>query len=189
MESKRRAFLITGVGVLGTAFTGCLSSGGGVGDQVNDGGGGGGVDERDTPPDADNDGVPDSADDYPNDPDRTVGETNRGAIDVAEDEWYRWSFDYSEETHIEYEILVRDGPVVDVILFDENEYTYYENGDRAKYYSGLSDLNTTNAMASGWVGAGSYRLVVDNTNYGDARPPTNFDDDVAEIEYTLTVSR
>jgi hypothetical protein len=145
--------------------------------------------EADTEPDADNDGVPDSDDDYPNDPERSAGKTSRGNLDVAEDEWSSWTFEFSEPTHIEYEMVVRDGPSVDVILFGDREYEYFENQDRAKYYSGLSDLDTTRGLASGWVEAGDYVLVVDNTEWGEAAPPTNLDDDVAEVEYTLTLSR
>lgn len=108
---------------------------------------------------------------------------------MNEDEWYQWQFDWDEETYIEYEIIVRSGPSIDVTLFGEEEYSYYQNQERAEYYAGVSDLDTVDATASGWVGTGNYRLVIDNTSWGEAEPPTNLNNDVAEVDYSFTVSR
>jgi hypothetical protein len=184
---KRRDLLrtIPLAGILGIAGCGGDGDGDSGGDENNDD-----LENNDDgQPDRDEDGVPDSEDDYPDDPDRSAGETNQGRIDVNEDEWYQWKLSYEEETHIEYEMLVRKGPSIDVVLFSEEEYTHYENDERAQYYSNLSDLDTIDGTASGWVETGDYRLVIDNTNWGEAVPPTNLDDDVAEVEYTITASR
>lgn len=168
------------------AVSGCLSS---ETDDSDNSAGNNAYSEEEKEPDSDNDGIPDHQDDYPNDPTRSVKNSNSGYIDVQEDEWYRWELDFDTKTHIEYETIVRDGPSIDVILFDESEYRHYEMENRAKFYSGLSDLNTSRGRARGWVEPGNYRLVVDNTNWGEAKPPSNFNDDVAEVEYSLTFSR
>lgn len=184
MTINRRSILVAGGGVVTTAVAGCIGNNSSTDDvSGGDSDSGGGESDRD------DDGVPDSEDAYPDDPDRSAKDTSTGRIDVNEDEWYQWSLEWESETHLEYEMLVRDGPSIDLILFDESEYSYYENEERASYYTTLSDLDTVEARAGGWLEAGEYRLVVDNTNYGEAAPPTDFDDNVAEIEYTITISR
>ena len=185
MSTHRRSFLVMGGAMVAVAVPGCTDSQNS--DKIPDDGDG--LNIENTEPDADNDGVPDSEDDFPNDPNRSAEETNSGLLDIAEDEWVEWDLEFREETHVEYEMVVRDGPAIDVFLFDEVEYEHYEAEERAKYYSEVSDLDTVQAEGSGWLESGNYRLVADNTNYGEAAPPTNLSDDVAEVEYTLSLSR
>lgn len=181
IQLTRRTFF-TGVSIV--AVAGCTTA-----DSPSNGGGEGGDIADIGKSDADDDGVPDSEDEYPNDANRSSGDTKSGTGQIGEDQWLTWNLDFTEQTHLEYEMLVRDGPSVDVFLFDENEYEYYSNQERAKYYSALSDLDTIQPEGRGWLESGDYVLVIDNTNYGEAQPPTNFDDDVAKVEYELTVSR
>jgi hypothetical protein len=197
-EKTRRAVVsATAMGLLG----GCVSfqspvggsnsnDDGGSNDGGGGGGGGGGDDSTPTPePDRDGDGVPDIDDEYPDDSalSRTVGEI-RDTRRVPEDEWYRWEFEFTQATKVSYEFTVRDGPAIDVLFMEPDEYRYFSDGDRARYLGDLSHIDAEAGGASEFVEAGTYYFVLDNTDWGTA-PPTNFDDDVAEIEVELVAAQ
>lgn len=103
---------------------------------------------------------------------------------VNEDEWYRIAFDLNRQATLEYEFFVRDGPAIDVFVMNDLEYEEYQAGNRFQVFS--SD-NGTSGSDSVTLGEGTYRLVIDNTGAGSESPPTNFDDDVADVEVEATV--
>lgn len=148
---------------------------------------------RNTPterPDADNDGVPDSRDDYPNDADRSeqlksISDTRR----VEEDHWRYYSFEFDRDGIIEYEYIVRDGPSIDVIFMDESEYDYFEDDENYRRYEDVSTFDDTGDRIKETVSPGEYKLVFDNTNREEAKPPTNFSNDVATIEFSIETSQ
>ncbi|WP_380679169.1 hypothetical protein [Salinigranum sp. GCM10025319] len=196
VRMRGRRELLVSAGVLFSA--GCV----GTGDPTDDSGsesssGSSYGDEsvsRSTPtptpvPDADYDGVPDRRDEYPNDSERSrlLDEMDR-LVKVQEDEHRGWTLDLPESAFIEYEAIVRDGPSVDIIVFPSDEYSHYQSGNRASYYSAVSRLDTNFAQVKGALSAGEYAIVIDNTRWGEAYPPTNFDDDIADVEIQIEIS-
>jgi hypothetical protein len=181
--SRRRVLKSTPVLAIGIA--GC-STGGNRSDNSD----GGDVDENTERPDSDNDGIPDIRDDYPNDPDRSqrirsVSDTRN----LEEDQWRYYTINFSEPGILEYDFIVRDGPAIDVIMMDESEYQYFENEERWEYYTDLSALDTTGDEVRGRIGSGTYRLIFDNSNQGEAAPPSNFSNDVVSVEFTIEASQ
>jgi len=71
---------------------------------------------------------------------------------------------------------------------DESEYEHFDRGDRYEYIPDLSALDSSGATVSSKVPEGEYRLVVDNSERGEASPPTNLSNDVVNVEYDLTLA-
>ncbi|NUB91668.1 hypothetical protein HTZ84_09290 [Haloterrigena sp. SYSU A558-1] len=179
--SRRKVLGMSAIGLSGVA--GCLSS-----DETADSNG---TDETSgsSNSDADNDGILDANDDYPNDPDLSQKETKSDTRKIEEDEWIYYEFDFDGSGFIEYDFIVREGPEIDVIFMDESEYTYFTNEGRFSYKSALSAFESAGTTVSGTVTEGSYRLILDNSNLGEAAPPTNFSNDVVTVEFDLEVGR
>jgi len=143
------------------------------------------------PTDSDGDGVPDDRDDYPNDTDRSTELRDVSTTrNIQEDQWYSYGLNFTEPGYIEYDFVVRDGPAIDVILMDEEEYSSYEEGERFRAYNDLSAYDSAGERIDGGpLSEGSYRLIFDNSEFGDAAPPTDFDNNVAEVEIDITTSQ
>jgi hypothetical protein len=147
--------------------------------------------QRDTETDSDGDGVPDSEDDYPNDSTRSrelndISDTRN----IQEDQWWAYPLNFTEPGYLEYQFVVRDGPAIDVILIDESEYESYNSGDRYLAYNELSSYDSAgDTVEGGPLSAGNYRLIFDNSSRGQASPPTDFENNVAEVELDITTSQ
>lgn len=111
--------------------------------------------------------------------------TEQNSRRILEDEWLpqRISLDQGREVRIE--VMVREGPAIDIVTCRESEYRVFENGDRFQYNSTLSMLDSAGGQVSGSLEAGEYVLMLDNTNRIEAEPPANFDDDIATVDYTI----
>lgn len=163
-------------------------------------------------PDSDNDGVPDAEDDFPGnsrydsdldgdrvpDPEDDLPNNSRyhsesvksGTVSIKEDHWRYWNIEKTSDYNalsVSYEFVVRGGPNVDVYVMSEREYQYFENGNRAKYFSSWSSENTGLAQTEiNLQEDGMYVILVDNSDFGATQPPSNFDDDIVDVEYELT---
>lgn len=189
MRVSRRTLLKT-TPVLAVGIAGCSDSGDSGGGGGPNNGGSNDVNKNTERPDNDNDGVPDIQDDYPNDPNRSqqlrsVSDTRN----LEEDQWRYYTLEFSQTGTIEYDFIVRDGPAIDVILMDESEYQYFGDGERWEYYTELSALDSTGSDITGQISAGAYRLIFDNSNEGEAAPPTNFSNDIISVEFTIETSQ
>lgn len=174
----------------------------------NDGGSGGGSNEEQSNPDSDGDGVPDSQDDFPNDSQYSEDSDGDGVadpeddfpndsqysrelesksetIEVNEDDYQYYKFEFGQPTTLKYDFIVRDGPEIDAILVSDSEFDQFQGGNRYEYSTTGSALDTGGDEVEVDLSAGEYVLIFDNTSAGEAAPPTNFDDDVAEIELEL----
>jgi len=140
-------------------------------------------------PDQDGDGVPDSEDDFPEDPDlSTLVDENEQTVDVSEDEYKLWPIEISEEGTVGYEAFVRSGPEIDFFLVTEAEAREYESGNNFKYLDGTRQ-GVLEAEVRVTLDAGEYYIIADNTGAGETSPPTNADDDVAEVEMQIAIAR
>lgn len=192
MSRKTRRAVLAAAGA--TLLAGCSGAGDDSdGSQNNLGGAGSGGDEQQTPtprPDSDGDGVPDGEDDYPNDPDYSAGgELVNDERTIGEDEWYVWEYEFEEEIWLSTEFTVREGPPIDMMWFTESEYSYYEDQERATPVSGGYEMDAAGGANEVTLPAGTYRLVLDNTEWGQAAPPTNFDEDPATVSITVDWKR
>lgn len=104
--------------------------------------------------------------------------------EVSEDEYYRWSFDLNSQATLEYSFTVRDGPDIDVFVLDDQEMDEFQGGNRFRAYSSENGISGSDSVT---LSPDSYRLVIDNTSAGNEAPPTNFDDDVADVEIEATI--
>lgn len=89
--------------------------------------------------------------------------------------------------YIEYEVIVRSGPPIDVILTTQDEFEAYQNGDRFRYLSG-SSLDTTLGTEAGSIDdIRTYYLILDSTTAGRASPD-GYTTQTAEVDIDLTIS-
>ncbi|GAA0193803.1 hypothetical protein [Halobaculum roseum] len=178
-------------------LAGCLGSEDSTNDNSNSGAsneaGDSGSDPVDestpTPrPDRDGDGIPDAEDDFPDDPSYSVllDETS-DTRQIPEDEWYQWNFELNEQAVLSYDFVVRSGPAIDAILTDDTEYDQLQEGNRFRYYSEGSVMDDEGGQVTTTLAPGTYHLVLDNSDAGEAQPPTNFDDDIAEVEIEIQI--
>ena len=180
MNLSRRS-LIKYTPAIGIGIAGCSSNGGS--DDFD-------TSESNEEVDSDNDGVPDTEDDYPNDSSRN--EQLRDVSDsrnIQEDEWYYYPLNFTQDGYIEYNFIVRDGPPIDAILIDESEYDSYESGERNLQYTEISSYDSAGDSVESPISSGNYRLIFDNSSRGRAEPPTDFDNNVAEVEFDITTSQ
>lgn len=98
---------------------------------------------------------------------------------VPEDEYYRWRFDVNRAATLEYQFTVREGPEVDVFVATEAEFDAYSSNERFRAVSRSSGIGGNEVVT---LDRGTHYLVIDNTGAGWVSPPTNFDDDIADVE-------
>ena len=141
-------------------------------------------------PDSDGDGVIDAVDDFPDESlfSVKVDEISESKS-IAEDEYAYYSIPLSETTTVSIDVMVRDGPNIDALMFSESEFMEYQSGNNARFFSDASLTDTNGDRTTATLPAGDYYFVLDNTNWGYAEPPTNFDDDIAEVEVNLLGAR
>jgi hypothetical protein len=101
---------------------------------------------------------------------------------VEEDGFISWSWQIDDPAEIRWEMTVRSGPSVEFFVMESVEFDEYQAGNRFRTTvqgSGTSDIGTRR------IEEGNYRFVIDNTDAGSVQPPTNLDDDVAEVELEI----
>jgi len=153
--ATRRDWLTAASSLIPFALAGCSSSDDTESDGGDGGGGGGGRTQLD-----------DFSYDYT----------------IKEDAYKGFNFEVEQESTVEWDAIVRSEYAVDVIVMERDELDAYEARERFEYLTSASRLDTVGDEVSATVQAGEYALVVDNSDVGEAEPPTNFDDDLAEVE-------
>jgi hypothetical protein len=108
-------------------------------------------------------------------------------VEVNEDEYRYWELTIDSGGSVNHDLIVRNGPNIDFIVFEPSEFEHYEDGDTARYLSDQSKMDMTNYQGSAQYPEGEYRVVIDNTSWGEAVPPSNLNDDIAEVEISLTI--
>lgn len=100
-------------------------------------------------------------------------------VRVSEDDYRGWTFSLNYDVRMVVDFTVRSGPEVDIFVMEDDEYSQLRNGNRfhAKSFGGVSGRQTVRLSSSK-----EWAFVVDNSSAGSRNPPTNFDDDVAEVE-------
>jgi len=101
---------------------------------------------------------------------------------VQEDEYQAWNWSADQATEIRWEFTVRNGPEAELFVMESTEFDEFQAGNR--FYAIESAVGTSDETTF-TVESGDYRFVLDNTNAGDIEPPTNLEDDAAEIELVV----
>lgn len=104
---------------------------------------------------------------------------------IKEDEYRYHKISLDQSRSFRTDVTVREGPAIDVVFTTQSEFQEFKQGNRFKYNSGLSMLDTTGGRRSSSLPSGNYVFLLDNTNAIEAKPPTNFDDDLASVDYKL----
>lgn len=107
---------------------------------------------------------------------------------VREDRYRNWSFTLDRTVEAALRMTVREGPAIDLVLTTADEFEAFESGNRFQYNTELSLLDSTGGRSTAdELPAGDYVLIADNTEAIEAEPPTNFDEDPADIEVSFAV--
>jgi hypothetical protein len=107
---------------------------------------------------------------------------------VREDRYRNWSFTLDRTVEAALRMTVREGPAIDLVLTTADEFEAFESENRFQYNTELSLLDSTGGRSTAdELPAGDYVLIADNTEAIEAEPPTNFDEDPADIEVSFAV--
>ncbi|MFB6224048.1 MAG: hypothetical protein ABEH86_10320 [Haloarcula sp.] len=114
-------------------------------------------------------------------------EPDRRSVDTTfrleENEHQDYTIEATTQTTLNYDLIVRRGPAVDAILFTEEEYRAFQKRYRARYVGEASQFHRTNIRGSRTtISQGTYRLVVNNTDWSRAVPSPGEPFDVIEDE-------
>ncbi|GCF14923.1 hypothetical protein Harman_28580 [Haloarcula mannanilytica] len=120
-------------------------------------------------------------------------EPNRRSVDTTfrleENEYEDYTIEATGQTTLQYDLIVRRGPAVDVILFTEEEYRAFQRRYRARYASEVSRFHRTNIRDNRiTIAPGTYRLVVNNTDWSRAVPSPDEPFDAIEDECIVDFS-
>lgn len=83
-------------------------------------------------------------------------------------EYHRWVVQPGEsnlvtdEVLLEYRLFVRDGPPVDVLFIEPEEYPQFSAGDRFMYFTEISELNTRRTDRSVTIDPFEFFFIVSN---------------------------
>jgi len=105
--------------------------------------------------------------------------------EVHEDAYQGQRFEFESNGKIEYEGIVRSGPAVDFYVMEDKEVDHFESEERFKYITPASEPDSTSAEITADFSAGTYAIVVDNSEMGKAEPPADAKDNVAKVEVSF----
>jgi hypothetical protein len=106
---------------------------------------------------------------------------------VAEDQYRTIKLDLPVDTELSYGYEIDTGPSLDFYVVNEEDMFRWERmleGTEETNFKTYTDFNSSSTVKDKKVGkllAGTYYLIVDNTDYGTAIPPMNLADDVATL--------
>ncbi|MFB6176712.1 MAG: hypothetical protein ABEI99_06135 [Halobaculum sp.] len=111
-------------------------------------------------------------------------------LELNEDYYQYYEFDYSKSVVLNYQVEVQQDVPIDVILTDETNFRYFEDGSEWEYFTDGSDLETlSTSQEVNLSSETTYYLIIDNTSEGGAAPPTNFDNDRLVVDFSAQVYR
>jgi len=140
-------------------------------------------------PDQDNDGVPDVEDDFPENPNFSVlVEEQNMTVEINEDEYHTEPIVLEEDATVSYDATLRSGPDVEIFILSADEYEQYRSGNNF-LFEDMVQINGVTASSDVALDSGAYYMVIDNTDSGEIQPPSNLDDDVAEVEFGVLIAR
>lgn len=114
------------------------------------------------------------------------------SVPVDEDEYYAFTAEITKKSAVTVEYSIISGPEVDMFTLTESQYAVWKKSKKHEEgsvtpVSGLSESGKNKGTFSAEVPAGTYFVIVDNTNYGKCAPPTNTVNDQANVQVKITV--
>jgi hypothetical protein len=107
----------------------------------------------------------------------TVGDRQRrsrttgGEFMLNEDTYENFAVTPETTASLTYDMIVRRGPPIDVLVFTPEEFGAFQRGHRARHLGEVSTFHTTNvANKTVTVPPGEYQIVVNNTDWPRAIP-------------------
>ena len=114
---------------------------------------------------------------------------------LSEDQYKTAQLNLDSSTPIKLEASLIDGPSVEIYMLGQQAYNTWETAASKgqlttatfKYFQEISVAPLASEYSSEWrkLGAGTYYLLIENTDYGNTAPNINGINDKATIEYTL----
>ena len=108
-----------------------------------------------------------------------------GTETINEGEYWHTEIPLLDRSEIYITISVLNGIPIDIFLFDEENFELYRNNESYEFILEGSRLNTIIADIIVTLEAGTYFLVVDNTDAGVASPPLDNVNNIASITYNI----
>lgn len=102
--------------------------------------------------------------------------------------WDHLDFANSEQNkpYIEYDVVVEEGPPVDVFVITQEEFSSFERGESFLYLE-ESSTGTKHGLGSGILDYNSYYFIVDNSARGPTQPEDS-DWTTATVSVSITIT-
>ena len=118
-------------------------------------------------------------------PSITIAELIAGTETVNRGEYWHAEIPIIDTSEIYIIINVINGIPVDVFLFDEENFELYRNNESYEFILEGSRLNTSSVDITITLEVGTYFLVVDNTEAGEASPSLNNSSNNVTFTYNI----
>ena len=115
-----------------------------------------------------------------------------GEVPIDEDKYHHITVELEKESKVTIVYSISTEPKVDIFTLNEAQFAIWKNAKNPKNaeIASISELSASDKMKgtlSGSLKPGKYFVVVDNTNYGTCRPPTNTVNDQSRVKIKITV--
>lgn len=119
-------------------------------------------------------GIEQASDPWSNERREETARAARVRIDVSlsTGKYAVWNLNPDAAVDYEYELTVESGNPAEVFVFDRAEFDRFREQEPISHILSFHDTGTS-LSGGGTLSGGDYRLIVDNTAYGDASPEGN----------------
>lgn len=141
--------------------------------------------------DSDNDGVPDSADDFPKNARYShVVDSESDVVQLPSGQFKLYRFSPDSPSDLHYRAKTKNDSLTDIFVTDQSNFKKYENRSKWSYYEDGSALGTTSAETTFTVGTDRmYYLIIDNTAEGEATPSSSTSGEEITVSIDIELRR
>jgi len=134
--------------------------------------------------DADDDGVPDEEDDYPEDPERSRRiDTIADTVTVGDGEFFPQEVTLEEDGGVTVDFTVEEGPEIDIIVLPEDQYERFRSGQTWRAKPGTVVGRSGGGTEQVSLPPGTYFVLVDNSSQGVAYASPTRKDNPATVSF------
>ena len=111
-----------------------------------------------------------------------------GKVDIKEDKFGKVLITVGKKADVEVTYQVISGPKLEIFTFNEGNFKLWEENPKADVQpvKKLSESGMESGTLKDTLPAGNYYVVIDNTNYGTVKPPTNLRTDVVSVQLKVS---
>jgi len=112
-------------------------------------------------------------------------------VQVLEDHYRQYQVKLKGSAELTIDYAIKSGPNVDIFFFNSENYGLWKKGfsqftdEEYEYIEELSSFGVDHGIKSYRVDAGIYYVVIDNTSLGPTRPPADFKNDIAILDFKV----